>query len=633
MSMPSAADAAAALIDVATGRATADLVVRNGRQVNVHSGEVLPGIDVAVVAGRFARVGPDASHAIGPDTRVIDAAGRYLVPGFCDAHMHVESTMMTAAGFAEAAIPHGTTSAFVDPHEIANVLGLDGVRLIHDECAALPINAFVQMPSCVPSAPGLEHAGAEIDVADVTVAMTWPNIVGLGEVMNFPGVAAGDPKMLGEIAAARAAGRTVGGHYASPDLGLPFAGYVAGGAADDHEGTRMEDAIARARQGMRVMMRLGSAWYDVAEQVRAVTEAGLDPRMFVLCTDDSHAGTLVRDGHMDRVVRHAISRGLRPIDAIRMASLNVAEHFGLERELGSIAPGRRADLILTSDLVELPVETVIARGETLATGGTLTRELERFVWPDAARDTVRLARPVVPDDFRALVGPDAAAPPTGDVPHGAEARVRVRVIGVVEGQAPTRALEAELPVVAGAIEADADADVCHVAVVERHRGTGGVTNGFVAGFGYDVPCALASTVAHDAHQLVVAGTSRTDMALAANRLAEVGGGFCLFADGVERGLIRMPIAGLMSEESAATVAAQADALAAAMADCGCALRDAHLLHTFLGLAVIPELRISDVGIVDVTRFEITPLIVRNSPDGVSETERGPATGSEHGTPA
>ena len=214
--------------------------------------------------------------------------------------------------------------------------------------------------------------------------MAWPNIIGLGEVMNFPGVAAGDATMLGEIAATVAAGKTVGGHYASQDLGRAFAAYVAGGAADDHEGTRMQDTIARVRQGMRAMLRLGSAWYDVAPQIRAVTEAGIDPRYLVLCTDDSHAGTLVRDGHMNRVVRHAIAQGLKPIEAIRMATLNTAEHFGLERELGSITPGRRADLIITSSLVELPIETVIARGDVIAEQGAMLRELDTFTYPDSA---------------------------------------------------------------------------------------------------------------------------------------------------------------------------------------------------------------------------------------------------------
>src|SRR5688500_15876262 len=370
-------DSAPLLIDVAMGRTPADTLVRNARWLSVHSGEIVPGTSVAIAGGRVAAVGPDLDYAIGPNTRVIDAAGRYLIPGLCDAHMHVESGMVTVTEFARAVIPHGTTTMFIDPHEIANVLGLPGVKLMHDEAASLPINVLVQMPSCVPSAPGLENAGATLGVAEVREAMAWPNIIGLGEMMNFPGVTFKDEKMLGEIAATQAAQKTVGGHYASPDLGLPFHGYVAGGPADDHEGTRIDDAIARVRQGMRAMLRLGSAWYDVAAQIKAVTERGIDPRNFVLCTDDSHSGTLVHDGHMNRVVRHAISQGLKPITAIQMATINTAQHFGLERELGSITPGRRADLVLSSDLVSLPVETVIARGEILAEHGRLTAAIPR----------------------------------------------------------------------------------------------------------------------------------------------------------------------------------------------------------------------------------------------------------------
>src|SRR4051812_4099933 len=233
------------LIDVAAGRTPADLVVRDGRWMNVHSGEIVPATDVAVADGRVAFVGPDATHAIGEKTEVIDAAGRYMVPGLVDGHMHVESGMVTVTEFARAVIPHGTTSMFIDPHEIANVLGLRGVRLMHDEALSVPINVWVECPSCVPSAPGLENAGASLGPADVLEAMSWPGIIGLGEVMNFPGVGAGDPKMLGEIGATRRAGKTVGGHYASRDLGVPFHSYVAGGPEDDHEGTRVEDAIAR----------------------------------------------------------------------------------------------------------------------------------------------------------------------------------------------------------------------------------------------------------------------------------------------------------------------------------------------------------------------------------------------------
>lgn len=590
------AECGSALVDVAMGRAAADTVIRGGKWVNVHSGEIVPDTCVAITRGRFAYVGPDASHTIGSNTNVIEAGGRYLLPGLCDAHMHVESGMVTVTEFARAVIPHGTTSMFIDPHEIGNVLGLEGVRLMHDEALELPVNVFVQMPSCVPSAPGLEHAGAELGVNDVVQALQWPNIIGLGEVMNFPGVAACDEKMLGEIAATQLANKTVGGHYASPDLGRAFHGYVAGGAADDHEGTRVEDAIARVRQGMRAMLRLGSAWYDVAPQIKAITEYGLDSRNFILCTDDSHSGTLVNDGHMNRVVKHAIEQGLSPVTAIQMATLNTAQHFGLERDLGSITPGRRADLIITSDLVGLPIEQVVARGEVLAENGSLIANIPPAHYPDSAKNTVHLGKALTASDFT------ISAPVESD-------SVQVRVIGVIENQAPTRALEATLPVSNGIVGMDAESDVCQIALVERHRATGGISNAFVSGFGYNTPCAVASTVAHDAHHMIVVGTNHADMALAANRLAEVGGGITVFSNGIELALVELPIAGLMSDERAEVVAGKAQVMVDAMASCGCTLNNAYMQHSLLALVVIPELRISDVGLVDVTTFSKTDLFI------------------------
>ena len=589
------AESAPRLIAVARGDAPADMVIRGASWVNVHSREVIPGSDIAIADGRFACCGPDASAMIGPDTQVIEAEGRYLIPGLCDAHMHVESGMLTVTQFSRAVMPHGTTSMFIDPHEVANVLGLEGVRLMHDEALEQPINVFVQMPSCAPSAPGLETTGQEITPEDVAEAMAWPNIIGLGEMMNFPGVINADPKMLAEIAATQAAGKTVGGHYASPDLS-GFHAYAAGGPADDHEGTREEDAIMRVRQGMRAMLRLGSAWYDVESQITAVTEKGLDPRGFILCTDDCHSGTLVHDGHMDRAVRHAIDCGLDPLIALQMATINTATHFGLERELGSIAPGRRADAILTSDLKTLPIETVIARGQVVAENGALLAAEPAFEWPVHARQTVKMGKQLQAADF------DIPAP------EGA-ARVTARVIGVVENQAPTRALEAELPVENGLVAMDRPNDVCQIALVERHRGTGGVTNGFVSGFGYNVDCAVASTVAHDSHHMIVVGTSKADMALAANRLAEVGGGVTVFKDGQELALVELPIAGLMSDAPAREVADAAARMVQVMADCGCALNNAYMQHSLLALVVIPALRISDLGLIDVTRFEKTDLFV------------------------
>lgn len=588
------ADAAPHLVAVAAGRSPADLVIRGGVLVNVQSRELLPGWQVAVAAGRFAYVGPDAAHCVGPHTRVVEAEGKYLVPGLCDGHMHIESGMLTPAEFAAAVIPHGTTTMFTDPHEIANVLGLNGVRMMHDEALMQPVNIFTQMPSCAPSAPGLETTGFEIGPDDVAEAMRWPGIIGLGEMMNYPGVIGGSQQMLEEIAATMRAGKTVGGHYASPDRGVPFHAYVAGGPADDHEGTRESDAIDRVRQGMRSMLRLGSAWYDVESQITAITERGLDPRNFILCTDDCHSGTLVHEGHMNRVVRHAIACGCDPLVAIQMATINTATHFGLERELGSIAPGRRADLILTSDLRELPVEMVFARGVKVAEGGQLAVPCPHYHWPAAARATVHLARSLTAADF-AIPAPAGAA------------RVKARVIGVVENQAPTRALTADLDVTGGLVEAQGE--VAQIALVERHRATGTVVNALVAGFGYSGRVALASSVAHDSHHLIVVGTDRDQMALAANRLAEVGGGVTLWRDGQELALVELPIAGLMSDRPAREVADKTQALVAAMVDCGCHLNNAYMQHSLLALVVIPELRISDKGLIDVTRFAVTDLFL------------------------
>jgi len=588
------AESAARLIAVAAGRGAADLVLRGGKLVNVQSREVLDGWQVAIADGRFAYVGSDASHCIGEDTDIIEADGRYLIPGLCDGHMHIESGMLTPAEFAAAVVPHGTTTMFTDPHEIANVMGLAGVRLMHDEAMMQPVNIYTQMPSCAPSAPGLETTGYEISAEDVAEAMGWPGIIGLGEMMNFPGVINGDPQMLAEMAATMAAGKTVGGHYASPDKGSAFAAYVAGGPADDHEGTAEADAIARVRLGMRSMMRLGSAWYDVKSQITAVTEKGLDPRNFILCTDDCHSGTLINDGHMNRVVRHAIECGCDPLVALQMATINTATHFGLERELGSIAPGRRADVVLTSDLVSLPIERVIARGVTVAMDGEMQVECPHLDWPDQARNTMNMGKKLVASDFEVMA------------PEGKN-HVTAKVIGVVENQAPTKALTAELPVIDTVVRGDETKDVCQIALVERHRATGDVVSGFVSGFGYKGRMAMASSVAHDSHHMIVVGTSREDMALAANRLGEVGGGITVFKDGVETALVELPIAGLMSDSPAREVAAKADRMVAAMAACGCTLNNAYMQHSLLALVVIPELRISDLGLVDVTKFEVTEL--------------------------
>lgn len=584
------------LVDVAMGRTPADLVIRNGQWVCVQTGEFIPATDIAMVEGRIAYVGSNAAHTIGPNTQVITADGAYLVPGLLDAHMHVESGMVTVTEFVRAVAPRGTTGMFIDPHEIANVFGLKGVKLMVDEAAVQPVHVWVQVPSCVPSAPGLETPGASIGPADVAEAMTWPGIIGLGEMMNFPGVFLSDEKMHAEMHTTRHAGKVIGGHYASPDLGLPFHGYVAGGPEDDHEGTRLEDAFARARQGLKVMLRYGSAWHDVAAQVRAITEHGLDARHFLLCTDDSHAETLAHDGHMDRVLRHAIGEGVPPMLAIQMCTLNTAEHFGVAREVGQIAPGRWGDVLLVKDLTDFRPHTVVARGQVIARHGQWLVPLRPYAHPAWASHSMHLPRTLRPADFALRVSAANSS------------QVTANVIGIIENQAPTRHLKRQVQVMEGEVRASLDSDLAKIAIIDRHHGTGRVQLGLVSGFGFSEPCAIASTVAHDSHHLLVVGTDDACMAQAANRLAETGGGQVVVLAGQIIGEVQLPIAGLMSDERANIVAQKAVSVLQGFRACGCTLNNPNMQLSLLGLVVIPELRLSDKGLVDVTSFNFIPVI-------------------------
>ena len=586
-----------ALVACAMGRQPADIVIRDGQWVCVQSGEILPHTDIAILGHRIAYVGSDASHTIGKNTKVIEANGQYLVPGLLDAHMHVESGMLTVTEFVRAVIPHGTTGMFIDPHEIANVFGLRGVRLMVDEAQNQPIQVFVQMPSCVPSAPGLETPGETLGPAEVAEAMTWPGIIGLGEVMNFPGVYSGDDKMHAEMAITRQADKIIGGHYASTDLGLPFHGYIAGGPQDDHEGTRMEDAIERARQGMRVMLRYGSGWKDVLAQAGAITDLQLNTSRFLLCTDDSHSQTLVDEGHMDRVIRHAISVGIPPVTALQMATINTAEYFGVSRNMGMIAPGRYADILLVEDLQDFHAGMVFCRGELIAENGEVLVEMPPFEYPAWACGSVHLPKPIQAEDFRL------------PLPEGVEPEnLTANVIGVIESQAPTRHLKLKVTADRDEIKTDPARDLAKISLVERHKNTGRVQTALVQGFGFTGKCAVATTVAHDCHHMIVAGTDEECMAVAVNSLAECGGGQVVVKDGSVIGRVELPIAGLMSNEPARDVAKKAAGVLRGFRDCGCTLDSPNMQLSLLALVVIPDLRISDLGLVDVTRFSFIPAI-------------------------
>jgi adenine deaminase len=484
---------------------------------------------------------------------------------------------------------------FIDPHEIANIFGLKGVKLMVEEAQKQPIHVWVQMPSCVPSAPGFETPGAHIGPKEVAQAMKWKGIIGLGEMMNFPGVFMGDRNMLEEMSITHAHNKTIGGHYASPDLGLPFHGYVAGGAEDDHEGTRVEDSVARVRQGMKSMLRYGSSWYDVASQVGAITQLGLDSRRFMLVTDDSHAQTISQDGHMDRVLRHAIEQGLDPMTAIQMMTINTAEHFGLSKEMGMIAPGRWADVVLVKDLNNFKADLVIAKGQVIAEKGKWAVPLPKFSYPAWAVNSVHLKKPLKADDFKLSV-------------KSQKSHIKANVIGVIENQAPTRHLTFDVRSQNGEIKPDMDRDIAKIALVKRHDGMNGVMVGLVSGFGFTSKCAIASTVAHDSHHMIVVGTDEESMAVAGNSMARSGGGQVVVKNGKVIGKVELKIAGLMSTEKADVVARKAESILRGFRSCGCTLNNPNMQLSLLALVVIPELRISDKGLVDVTQFKFVPIL-------------------------
>jgi adenine deaminase len=582
------------LVGAAMGREQADLVIRGGSLVNVHTAEILDGLDVAVNAGRVALVG-QAEHMIGPATTVIDASGYYLLPGLIEGHVHIESSMITPTQFARAVLPHGTTAAFIDNHELANVLGVEGIRQMMEDCRGLPLKVYLAMPSCVPALPGLEDAGATIGPLDVEEAMGWEHVAALGEMMNMPGVLGGDGAVHAMLAATLKVGKVVTGHYSIPETERGLQAYVASGISSCHESTRKEDALAKLRLGMYVMLREGSAWHDLHDTIRALTETGVDSRHAMMITDDTHPDTLVNVGHMNHVVRRAVEEGLDPVRAVQMATINVAEYFRLGHDLGSISPGKCADIIFVHDLGGMRVEKVLVDGVLVAEGGKMVVDLRPFDYPASFRHSVRLPRPLLAEDFHVIA------------PQGAQA-VQVRVIEVSEAQVVTKHLQMWRPVHDGRVTASATEDLAKVASVERHRGTGQIGLGFVKGFGFGSG-AVASTIAHDSHNLLIVGTNDADMAFAGNTLAEAGGGMVAVRDGHVLALVPLAIAGLMSQASVEKVNDQVKGLARAWKELGCDLESPFMTMSILALPVIPELRITNRGLVDTVEFTPVGLFV------------------------
>jgi adenine deaminase len=584
---PSLASVSRTLVDVCMGRQPADLVITGGRLVNVHTREVLDGVDVAIKAGRVAMFG-DCAHTRGPATRLLDAEGAHLVPGLVDTHMHVESAMVTVGRFAEAVLPHGTTTVLIDNHEMANVLGLEGIRWMLEEGSALQLKVLLAVPSCVPALPGFEDAGATITPDDIREALTWEGVAALGEMMNMPGVIESDDATHAMIGAVLDARRPVTGHWSLhgwDDHRLHA--YAAAGVDSDHETVLRSDAVAKLRAGIWVQLREGSAWHDVEKLAPVLLEDGIDPRHALLVTDDMHPETLATVGHLNHAVRTAIRAGIDPLLAIQMATVNAAEYMGYRHDLGSIAPGRCADVLLVEDLAEMRPHLVLADGEPIGS------EVPGYEYPARARDTVRIVRDPTVEDLR-VSAPGATA--------------RVRAIGMVPGELATEHRVVEAPVVDGEVRADASIDLAKAASIERHGGPGTIGLGFVQGLGLQRG-AVATTVAHDNHNLLVVGMDEGDMLAAVARLRETGGGMVAVDRGAVIGEVRLPIAGLMSDRSVPDVADEVRSLARAYEELGCALEYPFMMVSFLSLGVIPALRLTNRGLVDGREFALVDPVV------------------------
>ncbi len=559
-------------IAVARGEVPADLLLKNAQLVNVLAGEI-HGADIAVHDGQVLGFGQYEAH------RVVDLAGRYVCPGLMDAHVHLESSMVLPAEFARAVVPHGTTAVVCDPHEIANVLGLNGVRYILAASEGLPLSVYVMAPSCVP-ATHMETAGAELSAADIEDLLAHERVLGLAEMMNFPGVLFRVPSVLEKLRIA--AGRPIDGH--APGLsGLDLNAYVAAGVGSDHECTELEEAREKLRRGMHIFIREGTTARNLHTLLPLVTAA--NSRLCHFCTDDRHPDTLLGEGHIDDVVRKAIAAGLDPVTSIQMASINTATYFGL-RNVGAIAPGFRADLLVLDDLETVQVAQVYVAGQLVAEG-------ERYLPSRAGMPQVPI-EPSVHLDAAALELTIRA----GDGP--------ARVIGVIPEQVVTDDLRLEPTVRDGYVVSDPTRDLLKMAVVERHHGTGQVGLGLVKGFGLKEG-AIASSVAHDSHNIVVIGVTDDEMRAAVAAIAGMGGGLLALVNGQVRAACPLPIAGLMSDQPLEQVSDQVEALTKAAHDLGCTLPDPMMTMSFLALPVIPSLKLTDKGLVDVNRFDFVPL--------------------------
>jgi adenine deaminase len=568
----------ARLIQIARGRHPADLLLANARVVDLYNNEIVRA-DVALAGEYIAGVSAPEMHAYHAH-EVHDLLGAYLAPGFIDGHVHIESSMVSVPQFARAVVPRGTTTVVADPHEIANVLGMSGIRYMLQAAKYNPLSVYVMASSCVPASP-MESAGAELTAYDLETLMQDKWVLGLAEMMNTPGVLAADTEVLAKIAAAE--GRPIDGHapgLSGPDLNA----YVAAGMGSDHECTSVKEAREKLQRGMMIMIREATTARNLKDLLPLVTPG--NTRRFMFVTDDRNPLHLLADGHIDSMVRQAIELGLHPLSAFQLASLNPAEYFGL-RDRGAVAPGKIADLLVFDDLAAPRARLVYRYGRLVARDGAIL-PYERPERLPALRGSVNVSPSAL--HFR--------------IPAGGH---RIRVIDVIPDQIITKAGDAEAAISGGEAVADPDRDLLKLAVIERHTGSGRIGLGFVRGFGLTMG-ALASTVAHDAHNIIVVGTSDDAMRAAVDLILEMQGGLAAVA-GREVARLPLPIAGLMSDEPIEAVADGLRTLLRTARRMGTRLDDPFMALSFLSLSVVPELKLTDRGLLDVGKFQIVPLFL------------------------
>jgi adenine deaminase len=561
------------LINVARGLEPADLVIKGGQIVNVFSQEIYPA-DIAIYGGRIAGVG----NYSGPNE--LDARGKFIAPGFIDGHMHIESSMVTVWEFAKTVMPRGTTTIVADPHELANVLGVEGIEYVLKTAKYQPLSVYVMLPSCVP-ATDMETSGARLKAIDLLPYLDSPWVLGLAEMMNYPGVIEGSEEVLDKLR--MIGGKVVDGH--APQLsGKDLNAYIAAGIGNDHECTTVEEALEKLRLGMTVAVREGSVTRDLLALLPLIKPENAD--RFFFCTDDRTPDDLIRRGHIDSMVRMAIGAGLEPALAIRLATINAARYFGLPK-VGAIGPGWFADLNVLSDLKTCAVEKVFKRGHLVAEKGYLLGNKPMSAMIDV-RNTVRI-RPLGDSSFR--------------IPAKSG---RARVMELIPNQIITRQIFAEPKRDDGHVVSDAKNDVLKIAVIERHHGTGNIGLGLTKGFGLKSG-AIASSVGHDAHNINVVGTNDADMRAAVEEIVKMQGGFAVASGGKILASVALPIAGLLSNKTLSDVKDELEAANRATRELGCVVPEPFMALSFMALSVIPELKLTDRGLVDVNQFKFVDL--------------------------